>query len=398
MQIVILDEHLLADSRINRHIKYMSDHNYDLFRININRSLSCKLSGMKLDKTIPCYVLGCAYTKISNLNRIFYNIQRFIINNEDFKHIMNQLGISHEIPTTIHVHDPILLPCAEKLSHNFHSVKIVYDRHEVYESKRKYFSIISLPAIGRISEILSTNKIDGVVTVLEEYRCSVEKMFPRSEIAVVPNFPVFDDYDDKIILSKIANVSKAKVFQFVYIGSLDWNYDRDIALIIYLAEELLSNDYNVRFVIGGSTTDEKLLSEFTRLKSKYLEKFIYAGYLSRDQAIQYTQESHFGFLLIKPNTDYWVLTSPNKVFEYLRCGVIPVLRAKCSFKNLLKNNSIWFEREDSKEQILETIKLILDDTDRISDQMIRSYQLSSRFSYESVAHEYVALYESIWGS
>jgi len=395
MQIIILDSHPLPDRRINRHIGYMREHGYELFRLNIDRSLSYKHSGMAPSTSIPCYVIGCAYTRNNTLNKICYNIQRFVVNNEDIDSVMTRLGVSYQIPTVVHVHDPVLLPFAVKIYGRLQHAKLVYDRHEVYESRIKHFSLISLPKIARFSEILTANYIDGVVTILEEYRCVVEKMFPRSEIAVVPNFPVYENYDDKVILSKIENVSRASVIHFVYIGSLSWDHDRDIGLILYLAESLLSNNYNVKFTVGGQTSDEKLLSEFSRLSAIYPDKFIYAGYLSPDLVIQHTQIAHFGFLLIKPNTHYWVLTSPNKVFEYLRCGVIPILRAKCSCKIQLQNNSIWFEREDSKELILEKIKSIIQDPDKIHDMMLLSYRLSSHFSYESVAHEYLCLYNAI---
>lgn len=308
---------------------------------------------------------------------------------------MARLGVLYHVPTVIHVHDPILLPFAVKISHHFQQAKIVYDRHEVYESPIKYFSMISLPRIGRLSEILMSDKIDGVVTVLEEYSRDVEGMFPYSKIAVVPNYPIFEDYDDSITLSKIEGVFEVSTFQFIYVGSLSWNNDRDIGLILYIAESLLSNNYNVKFIIGGSTSDNRLLSEFSRLGSLYLGKFIYAGYLSHDMVIKYTQESHFGFLLIKPETDYWVLTSPNKVYEYLKCGVIPILRAKCCSKDQLQDCSLWFEREDSKEHILEEIKSILDDHNKLHDLMLRSYHLSFMFSYDSAASAYVSLYDSL---
>lgn len=395
MQIVVLDQHPLADSRINRHIRYMSKRDYSVFRVNINRSLPYDHSSLTADTTIPCYIVGDGYTKNRTLNKICYNFDRFFLNHEDIEAIMTQLGVSYEIPTIIHVHDPILLPFAVKTSSHFRKVRVVYDRHEVYEAATKYFSMISLPAIGRFCEVLTSDKIDGVVTVLADYRSDIERMFPHSKIGVVPNFPAFEDYDESAIHSKIMSVSTASVLQFIYVGSLNWNRDRDIGLILYLAEYLLSQNYNVKFLIGGSTSDEKLLSEFSRMSHLYPGKFMYAGYLSREKVIQYTQESHFGFLLIKPDTDYWVLTSPNKVFEYLRCGVIPILRAKCSYKEQLQDCSLWFERDDSKEHILEEIKSLLHDPDKVHELMLRSYHISSRYSYDTAASEYVSLYDAL---
>jgi len=395
MQIIILDSHPLQDSRINRHIHFMREHACDIFRLNIDRSLSNKKSGMVSQTNIPCYRIGCAYTGHNILNKIFFNIQRFFINNEDVDTIITCFGISFQIPTVIHVHDPVLLLFAVKLSNYFQKGKIVYDRHEVYESQTKYLLLIPLPKTGRIAEILTSKKIDGVVTVLEDYCSLVQQFFPYSIIAVVPNFPVLEDYDDITILSKMEEFNQSTTIQFVYVGSLNWNHDRDIGLILDIAEHLLSKQYNVRFIVGGATSDERLLSEFSRLNTAHPHNFIYTGYLSRYKVVEYTQDAHFGFLLIKHDTDYWVLTSPNKIFEYLKCGVIPIIRAKCACKEQIQKKSLWFEREDSRDYIIHTIVSILSDPMRIQEMMLQAYQLSSEYSFNSVAVEYLTLYETI---
>lgn len=397
MQIIILDSHPLQDSRINRHINFMHEHEYayNIFRLNIDRSLSNKNSGVASHTNIPCFRIGCAYTGCNILNKIYYNIKRFFINDENIDNIISCLGISFLTPTVIHVHDPVLLSFAVKLRGYFGKAKIVYDRHEVYESRTKYLSLIPLPKVGRIAEMLTFKKIDGVVIVLEDYRNLVQQFFPYSKIAVVPNLPVLEDYDDAIILSKIEEFNLSTTIQFVYVGSLNWNHDRDIGLILDIAKHLLIKQYTVRFIVGGVTSDEQLLSEFYHLNKAYPNNFIYTGYLSRDKVVKYTQDAHFGFLLIKPYTDYWVLTSPNKIFEYLKCGVIPIIRAKCACKEQIQNKSLWFEREDSRDFIISTIESIISNPEKIQAMMYQVYQLSSHYSFNSVAHEYLALYEAI---
>jgi hypothetical protein len=394
MQLIILDQHLLDDSRINRHINYLKEKEIKIIRINVNRNICIEKSYTIKNNDLITYVIGIN-EKYGRYNIIHYIINRLIRNNDIYNTIIESLDVSYQNPTIFHVHDPILLPLAVKISSKFKQKWLVYDRHEVYEKLNKFHSVLYLPKTGRIGEILSMNKIDGVVTILEEYRSVVQKYFPHSKIAVIPNFPVFEDYDDKIIISKINSFTSATPLQFIYIGSLNWNQDRDLELIIYIAEFLLLKSYNVKFIIGGYTSDDILLSEFSRLNTAYPNNFIYTGHLPREKVIKYSQESHFGFFLIKPNTDYWVLSSPNKVFEYIRCGVIPILRANCAHKELLFDSSVWFDRKDPRESILNTIESIISDPNRIQELMRQSYQLSSQFSFNSVAEEYLKLYALI---
>lgn len=393
-QLLILDQHFLQDSRINRHIN-RSKQNFKIFRININRERKYTDSKLINNLNYYCYEYGGAISSISLINKTHHYMNRLFFNNCNIKLILNSFDISLKQSTIIHVHDPILLPLAIKISYYFIKVKIVYDRHEVFESKNKYFSLFYLPRIGRIAEILTSNQIDGVVTILDEYKTIVQGFFLHSKIAVVPNLPVLEDYDDTVIQSKIEKITPATTIQFVYVGSLNWIYDRDIGLILEIAEYLLSKDYNVRFIVGGTTSDEKLLTEFARLNEAYSNNFIYAGYLPREKVIEYTQDAHFGFFLMRPDSDYWVTCSPNKVFEYLKCGVIPILRAKCASKDQLLDKSLWFERDDSREYIINTIESILSDTKRIQEMMQQAYRLSTQYSFNSVADEYLALYEAI---
>lgn len=395
MQILIIDGHPLADSRIQRHIKFTCGQGYRLFRVNVNRTLPNRESDLISETGIPCYVLGGNQLKKGLLNKITYNMNLMFYPNKDIISILARLGISPRMQTIVHVHDPALLPLAIRVSSNFQQVKIVYDRHEVYESPYKYLSL-PLPKAGRLFEIMISRRIDGVVTVLEEYRTVVKKMFPRSEVAVVPNYPLFDDYDNDIITSKIKNTTSETILHFVYIGSLSQKYDRDIELIIFIADSLLSNQFNVKFTIGGSTSDEHLLSEFSRLSATYPNKFTYAGYLSHDEAIQFTQDAHFGFLLIKPNTQYWVMTSPNKIFEYLRCGAIPIVRAWCPCRDQIRDSSIWFERDDSNEFILHRIKSLVEDTNGLCTMMCKAYNSSMTYDFKTASQEYISLYDKIW--
>lgn len=391
-QIIVIDQHTLQDSRIQRHIQYIHEKGYTVYRINVDRKIFPQQSSV-VPGMIPCYVLGEAVTTDPRINSVFYNLKAFTRTFQRFYHIVDALGLKLTEKTIVHVHDPILLPYASKIMHYFYEAKLVYDRHEVYENRFAWLPHVYLPTIGRFAEIMTCKKISGVITVTDSDCAAVEKFFPQAKVESVPNYPVLSEYNTDKILSKIMNVNNNTTLNFIYVGSLNWNNDRDIGLLLYLFDGLQSENYNVKFIIGGETDDKLLLNELAHRQQKYPERFIYTGYISHDKVIQLTEEAHFGFFLLRPETDYWVLFSPNKVFEYLRCGVIPVLRVKCTCEEELMKCSLWFERNDSKEYILDEIKKICNDSTNIHEMMLRAYRMSEMFSFEKAAMKYIHLYE-----
>lgn len=393
-QIIVIDQHPIGDSRIERHISYMEKHGYKIFRIHIDRKLNVKSSGL-IEYKIPCYNMGSAIGKNTKVNCIVHNIHSFIGQFGHTKQVLSILRIDPEGNTIVHVHDPTLLPYAAKICRSLVNSKMVYDRHEIYETRSPWIPHVYLPRVGRFTEIMTQNEIAGVITVSEAYCNSVKNLFPNTEVTAVPNYPSFEDYDEETIRSKIEEFSENTCLRFIYIGSLGWNNDRDLRLILKVFDFLIENKQNVQFIIGGRTDDEKLLLEFTIRQKDYPDRFTYTGYIPHQQVIELTQTAHFGFFMIRPETHYWVLASPNKVFEYLKCGVIPILRANCLCREQLQSCSLWFERYDDEQMICDEILKIVNNRRVVYCMMSLSHIISKEFSYDYVAKNYETLYESI---
>lgn len=395
MQVVVIDHHPLRDSRVSRHLQQCVKSGYDVFRIRLDEKMPFQTKQtIKDEKTIPTTSLGCNITKYGSVNSYIYTSLWSLIRYFNVENICLNLGVSFQKMTIIHVHDPILIPLAYKLSKSFEKSRIIYDRHEVYE-KTKILSLTYPPYVYYFTEQRMRNKLDGIVTILDEYIPSVSALFPGKAVVAVPNYPP-DRYSNKdAVMKKIDDFNIN--YKFVYVGSLDWNNDRDIQTILYIAESLLSKDYPVSFLIGGASDDERLLSEFSRLSKTYDSKFIYAGYMNHDDVVAETLSATFGFNMIKPDTEYWVLCSPNKVYEYLQAGVIPLIRANCANKEVLKECSLWFNPSDSKEEILSKIEYLLLNPLVIKRMMRATLTISEEFSFEKIAYRYNYIYESVFG-
>lgn len=390
MQVILMDQHDLMDSRVNRHASFLSDTGFDVIRFNFDLKESDKISDMRLNN-YTCHVIGMAYTQNLLLNKIIYTLDKITVNIlRSEKAIIGSSRFRFDEPTIIHVHDPLLLPLAKRLKKSIKRSKLVYDRHEAYEVDCCNYMGIPL---GRVAESLTAVDIDGVVVVTDEYISTASKFFPGAAVEVVPNYPVSGDYNDERIMDKISGTDDDTTLVFSYIGSL-WGLDRDVDLMLKIADRLLSAGRNVKFFIGGGT-EEKLPSEIYEMSKRFPDRFFFLGYVERERAKEITEGSHFGLLLIKPETNYWVPCSPNKVFEYLRCGVIPIIRADCVNKETIAPASLFFERYDDEEYIIETIDSLLSDTGRIVEMMKKAYKISEDYLFEKVSDNYLKLYNKI---
>lgn len=397
MQIIVLDKHPINDGRLERHMKFLYSHNYKIFHIHFNRSDHSLSPGIFSQFGERGYRINneTGYNWIKD-NPTYFNLFCFTpLIERIVKKVIQSLEIDTSIPTIFHVHDPALLNLAVMLKKNsFSEAKIVYDRHEVYETKNTICGV-KLPLIARLYEIRARNHIDGVVSVSEEHNKSIHQLFPKVMITTVPNFPSKSDYNYEKIVKKINNFKKGMDINFVYVGSLSNKYDRDIDLILEIAERILYNYPNANFFIGGTCNDLKLKNRFVRLKSEFAERFEYMGKITRENTVYITEKAHIGFLLIRPDTTYWIRTSPNKTYEYLICGTIPIIRADVDHAHDFANCSLLFSRETPKEDIIKAVLDLVGDPIKIKNLMEKALVLSNKFTFESIGKNYTDIYESL---
>lgn len=396
MQILILDKHPTNDARINRHIHLLMEKGNEVFRQNFNHSDREKeipyssLFGEKGKKIM------ISRTKNALLNSLILNFS-FLSKTLLRRSIdaLNDIGINKDIPLIIHVHDPALLVIAVKLKkYELKKAKIVYDRHEVYEKCWTFFGI-PLPQIPRLYEIFTKNSIDAIVSISSEYNDSIRKSFPISEITVVQNYPDLTNYNYGIINNKIQSFDEKSKINMVYIGSLDNKYDRDIDFLLMIADFVLTRYENVFFYIGGHCQDANLKVKILNLSEKFGNRFRYLGFIPRDEVIRICESSHIGFFLLKPDSTYWVKCSPNKVFEYFNCGVIPIIRAEIDEVSELNECSLYFSRNMDQSKIIEVIGKLIENPKRMKKMMEFSRQAGLKFSFSEIGNNYLDLYNTV---
>ena len=193
------------------------------------------------------------------------------------------------------------------------------------------------------------------------------------------------------IVSKINSVTGQKLINLVYVGSFD-PIDRDINLLLETADFLLKRFPHVHFYLGGATGNPQIQRRLRELSVQYPGNFHYLGYISRKEIVSVTEKAHVGFFLIRPDTSYWVKCSPNKIFEYIACGVVPVIRADCEFLDELSPYCLAFERYATGEEIMQKVAALIQEPTTLKLAMEQILHLREKFLFGNVMTNYETLY------
>jgi len=392
--VIVLHKHSPQDGRILKHLQYLVNKQYAVYQIHVCRDTPIRsikhLSNFGENST----TIGTKLCRNSFVTAIFFNI--FIHTRYLVKHVILDLeesSINYQNPTIIHVHDPVLLPLAVKLNKSIKNSTIVYDRHEVYENGQNVFGI-QFPSIGRLYEVIFRKNISGLVCVTESQLTKAKRLFACSNYCVVNNFPDVTQYDCQKIQKKIDSVSRSEVIYLSYIGSLNYHVDRDIFFMLDIVDSIMQYNSRTSFFLGGITSDIELISRIDTLTKRYPGRFNYLGYVPHDEVIEISLKSHIGFFILKNIKDEYRV-SPNKVFEYLYCGCVPVIKANIDYAERLCHSSLIYSEEVSKEEIIHDINSLLDTPELLKKKMVLSHDLGQQFTWESVADNYRILYNEL---
>lgn len=395
--ILILDTHPVEDGRIQKHIRFLLDNNYPLFHIHITPYQSDS---------------GLSDGEYSILGEKSYNINLKWKMNKKGLRLLNYLsyfhpalekkilaviehwGIISSSHGIIHIHDPVLLPLGKKIrAHYFTRCVIVYDRHEIYEGMKRFAGISGY----RLFEMVARKDVKGVIIVSEYHKRSAGTTFPRTLLVTVQNYPLVALFDQKLIRLKIDSFSKESEIICSYIGSLRNDYDRDITLLLDVSQSLLEKNPRVKVIIGGSCNDGKIQKRFLELSSHFSIRFQYLGQVPYSTVVEITQKSHFGFYFLK-NRKIDEIGSPNKIYEYLFCGTIPVIKGNIDCRDTITSCSHLCSDTEKGEQISTKIEQIISNNDLMKEMMRSAFTLGQQFTWEHVASRYLSLYEVLLAS
>lgn len=252
------------------------------------------------------------------------------------------------------------------------SLKLIYDSHEIYvETISQFFptkgirSTYGLPMtiINKIFhkrlEKKLISKVDICVTVCESLKCHFEKLWSR-KVYVLRNCPHLMSLDllpvgENPYITEYGCAESDRIL--LYQGNI--NNGRGLFHAIKTMVDLPSQ-YKL-FIIGSGMLKKDLEEQ---VKSLNLDSVFFIDRLPYEDMFNYTRYSHLGLSMIEPINLSKRLSLPNKLFEYMYCGV-PFLSSNLPEPNyLLKFADAGYICPDFEiKTIRETIEKIFVDDD-----------------------------------
>ncbi|MHC1680311.1 MAG: hypothetical protein AB9860_03550 [Methanomassiliicoccales archaeon] len=390
-KVVVLDCHPFKDNRISKQLA-VARTAYDVRRINFNfypdRTVGESDPGSRCFDVVATknpYLNGVLFAAGTVAGRYAAKVAKSL---EDF--------LSKDDEVVLHVHDPYMLGLAIKLMNIYPRSRLLYDRHEYFEAWTNPLGF-STPGVF---ETLYGGRADHLITV-SKGTSGLPKRLAGKPHAVIPNYPLASQFSNESVMDKIERFDGNGRIDFVYFGVLNLGFDRDIGLMMRVADELMADDPRVNFTVAGRIDHDGVRPMLEDLKDKHRERMCYLGDIPYKEVVMRTQEAHLGFFLLDPANPMFsesMPNSPNKIYEYLLSGTVPIARAVIDDREIIEKCSLMFGREASQSDILTAIKNLLADPGRMKELMRSCFQTGSRFTWEQVGQEYLTVYRNLFDS
>jgi len=387
---VVLDSHQFDDNRISKHIRSISG-SCEVFRVNYNfyRDREHQIGSPGKD-----VVINITPTSGPYLNGLLFTLKViFGRKGRELEDVLLENSIDLADDVIFHVHDPYLLGLAKKMGKRFPRSRIVYDRHEYYETWKNRLGI-SVPGL---LERMYGKEVDEIVFVSRAVS-TLPKVFAGKKVTVIPNYPESKRFDRDSALRKI-EVSVSGDVVAVYFGVLNLGFDRDIDLMFKIMRYVMQARQDVRFEVAGRVYDTGVKDIIGSMTKEFGERMKYLGEIPFSDVVTRTTRAHLGFFLLRPESPMWSEerpTSPNKVYEFLLSGTVPVVRANLDDKETIEGCALSFGKDAGSEEISGAILELIEDRQNLRTLMERCLDVSTDFSWENVSGRYLECYERLF--
>ena len=389
IKVVVLDLHQFDDNRISKHIATVRE-SYELFRINFN--FYPDRPSPKITKDAVTFNLSPS--KNHYLNGALFDLRTMLgWGISRLERMLRSEFVKKGDQIILHVHDPYLLGLAGKLSKRFGDAPIIYDRHEYFEAWKNRLGF----SIAGMYEKWYGKHVTEVIFVSRNYH-DLPGVFAGKPVTIIPNYPPGQFSNKEAVERKVRDLGPDSTIDSVYFGSLNLSFDRDIELQFRVLRSLMESDPRVRFTVAGRMYDPQVQSLVDSMISEFGERMRYLGEIPYQDVIRLTQSSHLGFLFMRSDSPVWSESrpsSPNKVFENLLSGTIPVVKANLDDRAVIEKCSLIFGKDSTFEEIRDQVLQLIGDRERMKRMMMECYETSLEFTWEWVAGRYIECYERV---
>jgi len=296
-----------------------------------------------------------------------------------------------------HCHEPDSL-LISMLIKTFHKKKVVYDVHEHWPSaltrmagSLKYTPFLQKKPASRIFQLLITRvermlakHADGIIVVSE----SVGERFRDIDVAttVIPNVP----------LQKFNNRSPGPErlpHNLVYMGG-NLGYVHGIDLCGDLLSALRTRYPNVSLTLVGKLDDQALELPFLKDQA---ERVVVTGMLPLDRMYQTIAQGQVGLLLFRNTHHNMYIGLPNKLFDYMGCGIPVVASAFPEIQRVIEAAGCGIcVGPDDLEAIASAVRHLFDnpvEAERMGQNGRES--VDTRYNWDTVERELKHLYNMV---
>jgi glycosyltransferase involved in cell wall biosynthesis len=289
-------------------------------------------------------------------------------------------------PDLVHLHDLLLLPLAPP-------VKLALRRKVVFDVHEHYTRIPGLMgAFGRLCYRLFLPWVDGLVSVSESTMPAT-----RKPAAVIPNYQQRSDF----VKHSPPPAGAGRGVNVVYFGSLA-SEDRDVGLLLDVAERVLKERPEARFKIGGRLFGpgaDAYRARLEGLASAHPERFRWFGEMSREGVLRESASADVGLLLLRPGGFNLTGSNPNKVFEYAAVGAAIVATDGFDIAGEVRESGagLLFPAGADAGTVAAAVGDAISDPERLRRMKEASAALGAKYTWEAVAGRYGELYRRLVG-
>ncbi|KKR05755.1 MAG: Glycosyltransferase [candidate division WS6 bacterium GW2011_GWF2_39_15] len=369
--IVLLFNDFTNDNRVSKECKSLNDNGYEV-----------ELASTSFDKSLP---------KSENIKG--FKVRRFNVGSFKFLPFNLILFWLHTIINyrkegIFHANDLYALPPAYVIKKVFNKkAKIIYDCHEHETEAPIYNGKFLLKKAAQLFERKMIYSADRVIVVSESIGKDYMEMYGLKKLHLVMNCPYFKSYASTDLFRKELGIPKDKVI-FLYQGL--YKEGRGVENLVELFKRLSKiNDELVLVLLTYGEGIEALKESIKGIKNIY-----WHDKAPLDVYMSYVASADWGILLIENICKSYNYALPNKLFDYVMCG-LPVIVSN------LKEVSQFVEREKvgyviDSTNMEEMIKLLSCINSESRARFTKNLESTSRrYTWENQEKELLNLYNTL---
>ncbi|MEZ5000766.1 MAG: glycosyltransferase family 4 protein [Bacteroidales bacterium] len=298
----------------------------------------------------------------------------------------------------LHVHDLPLLRLSRKIS-LLKNMTLVVDLHENRpEIMRLYNFVTRFPGSVLISidkwikyqqeQVRGVDKLILVSREASEYYKRNRIVKDNCRISVIPNYPSIA-YLENVEIDNLIIRKYSQYFTAVYMG--DTSLRRGTLDILKAAKEL-RDEKNIRFIILGNSSEQKILEDYVMKEN--LENVELTGFVPFERSMSYIAAAKVGISPLKRN-DHHDTTYAAKIFNYMYFGK-PIIVSDCpSQENLVNELDVGMVFKDGDYgQLAEMIVRLNNEEQLYSIYSVNARDaVKKRLNWESLEDELIGIYE-----